>query len=397
MDRQELTNNTRLGNQKNLALTGSTYYFFTYVVMGSFGIYLNVYLADLGLSGQMIGWLAILSPLMMILLSTSIASFADRKRRRVLINQICLTGMAVATFLLQFQHDVIGIALFMLMIAIFNSPTSAIADSLIARVAQRNKLNYGGMRLWGSFGFVVSSLLFGALWQRFGFRPMFTTAALLYIPAVLIAGRLEEGEVIESGEHRPFSELFRHYGLMLLLVATFFAGISNSLTMIFNGIFAHSLGGGNLLIGMMAGLGALGELPMMYYSDRIGSRLRVINTIMLSCVIMAAGFLGFGLSTSPGLLPAFNFVKCIGYGLWFPLTIRLFTENTPPEWSASAQSLLAISMFGVSQLAAGPIGGAIYDYAGPNAVYFFGIGCLAVSIIILGLATRVRRPLIPTI
>lgn len=378
--------------EKHPALIGSLYYFFQFVGAGSFFIFIYAYLSDpaygINLNGSQIGFLSTLQPLMVVLLSTTIASIADKNRKRKLFTQIGLAGVGIATFLLKFQSTFAMVALLMLLSALFNSPIGSIADSLIARTAQRKNLNYGGMRLWGSFGFVVSSLTFGALWGIFGFKPMFNVAAITYLPMIFIVSRMEEGPVIAPGQRQPFIKLFTNKGLLLLLLATIFASTANSLTMTFNGMYVNYLGGGSLLIGLMTGLGAIGEIPMMFWSDRIGKRLKKTNAILLAYGIMALAFLGFSLTSNPALLPAFNVVKCIGYGLWMPLTIRLFTENTPPEWAAAAQSLLTISMFGISQLIAGPVGGVIYDKISPHAVYVFGILCFFAAVVVLMIATR---------
>lgn len=378
--------------EKHPAFIGSLYYFFQFVGAGSFFIFIYAYLSDpaygINLNGSQIGFLSTLQPLMVVLLSTTIASIADRNRKRKLFTQVGLIGVGIATFLLKFQSTFAMVALFMLLSALFNSPVGSIADSLIARTAQRKHLNYGGMRLWGSFGFVVSSLLFGALWGVFGFKPMFIVAAIVYIPMLFIVQKMEEGPVVQPEHRQPFFKIFTNKGLLLLLLATIFASTANSLTMTFNGMYINYLGGGSLLIGLMTGLGAIGEIPMMFWSDKIGKRLRKTNAILLAYAIMALAFLGFTLTRDPAWLPAFNVVKCIGYGLWMPLTIRLFTENTPPEWAAAAQSLLTISMFGISQLIAGPVGGVIYDNISPHAVYAFGILCFGAAVVVLIIATQ---------
>jgi PPP family 3-phenylpropionic acid transporter len=250
-------------------------------------------------------------------------------------------------------------------------------------MAQRHHLNYGGMRLWGSFGFAVSAVVFGALWQVFGFEPMFVVAALFYLPLIWIAGKLEEGPVITREKRMPVSLIFRNSGTMLLLFATFLSGVSNSLFMTFGGIYARSLGGGNLLIGLMIAFGALAELPMMFYSNRISNRLGKTNTVILSYGFMAMAYFGYIMMTSANLLPVFSILKGLGYGLWFTVTVRLLVDRTPEEWAATAQSLLAVCWFGLSPLVAGPLGGWIHDAIGPAAVFWLGIITLGLAALVL--------------
>lgn len=371
----------------NPALSGSLYYLFTFLCAGAYMPFLYVYLAELGLNGGQIGFLSILNPAMTMLLATTISSLADRKRWRVITGQIALTGTAVSLFFLQMPSTFGMVVLLMLVLAIFNSPLMSITESLIARMAQRHDLNYGSMRLWGSFGFAVSSLGFGALWQRFGFKSMFTVASLLFLPLVLIASLLEEGPVIARDERKPASQLLRDSGLLLLLLATLLASVSNSLSMTFAGVYARALGGGNFLIGMMTAFGALAELPMMFFSERVARRIRGPNTVLLSFAIMAVAFLGYILTTNPAFLPPLAFFRGLGYGLWIPITVRIVTERTPQEWASTAQSMLTICLFGLPTLIAGPLGGWIYDAVSPAAVFGLGIVSLVLASGVLAFAS----------
>lgn len=371
----------------NPSWIGSLNYLFTFLAAGAYGPFVNVYFTELGLTGEQVGWLSILQPVMMMLLSTAIASLADRTHRRVQFAQVALLGTAATIFLLRIPTTFTGIAYLMFFYAIFSGPIFSLNDSLISRMAQRHNLNFGGMRLWGSLGFAVSAVAFGALWQSVGFKPMFLITPLFYLPLIWITGKLEEGPVIAQEKRTPISLLFRNSGTMLLLLATFLSGISNSLFMIFGGIYARSLGGGNLLIGIMIAFACIAELPAMFFSNRISNRLRKTNTVLLSYALMAAAYLGYVLMTNADFLPVFSFIKGLGYGLWFTVSIRLLIERTPEEWAATAQSLLTICWFGLSPLVAGPLGGWIHDTISPAAVFGLGIVALILAAIVLRFAS----------
>ena len=374
-----------------LARTGSLYYLLFFLCSGSYNPFIYVYFSELGLSGEQIGWLSSLFPLMMLLLATPISSLADRKRWRVPMARVALAGLGVVLFLLRLPATFSGIAGLVLFMAIFSSPIMSVTDSLIARMAQRYHFYYGSMRLWGSIGFATSALAFGALWQRLGFKPMFIVGSLLYIPLIWIAGRLEEGPVNLERERKPVSALFRDTGLVLLLIATFLAGISNSLSMTFGGIYARYLGGGNLLIGMMIAFAAYSETLTMFYSEPIAKRLRGPNTVILSYGLMALAFLGYIFVPNPNALPYFSILKGLGYGLWFTITVRMITERTPEEWAATAQSLLAVGMFGLAPMVAGPLGGLIHDMISPAAVFGLGVLALGLAAVVLWLASALGK------
>jgi len=373
---------------------GSVYYLMFFFCNGSYIPFIYVYFADLGLSGKQIGLLATLSPVVTLLVATPVATFADRRRLRVRVAQVGLACTGVVVFLLRLPSTFGIIVLLMLFLAVFSIPISSISEGLIARIAQRHRLNFGAMRLWGSLGFAVSSLGCGALWQAFGFKHMFLVAGLLCLPLILVTGRLEEGPIVPALERKPASELLRDGGLVLLLVATFLAGISNSLAMTFSGVYARWLGGGNLLVGTMVAVSAVAELPTMFFSNRISGILKEKNAVVVSYLLMALAFVGFALIDDPQFLPIFSVVKGLGYGIWITVTIRLVTKRTSEEWASTAQSLLTMCLWGLAPLVAGPVGGLIHDAVSPAAVFWLAaisLGLAGAVILAAGIHGRLDQ------
>jgi MFS family permease len=367
---------------------GSLFYLGFFLAAGSFAPFLNVYFTELGLSGQQVGLLSILSPISTLVLAPMITSLADRRRWRVRLVQAALACWGLLIFFLGTPATFAGIALLMLPLAISFSPIMATSDSLIARMAQRHHMNYGGMRLWGSIGFAASALAFGGIWQRFGFRPMFAVGSLLVLPLIWVTGRLEEGPVQAEGEKGRPAELLRDSGLVLLLLATFLAGISNSLALTFEGIYVRYLGGSNFLIGLMIAFSAFSELPTMFFGQRVADFLSGPRSVILAYGLMGGAYLGYVLVSNPAALPIFAMLKGLGFGLFFPNTVRILTERSPEKWAATAQSLMAAGMFGLAPLVAGPLGGLIHDRINPAAVFGLGILTLGLAAAVLQLGVR---------
>ncbi|MCB9420059.1 MAG: MFS transporter [Ardenticatenaceae bacterium] len=375
---------------KKASWIGSLYYLSLFIGAGSYMPFLFVYFSEMGLNGKQIGLLAILSPSLMMLLSMPIATLADRHRLRVRITQLANLGVCIVIFLLQFPKSFTGIVVLMLISAIFNS-SSSIAESLVARMAQRHSLNYGTMRLWGSLGYALSALAFGVVWQRLGFDYLFVVASLLFVPLIWFSGRLEEGVSAQQQEAKSVFSLLRDRGLLLLTLATFLSGISNSMAMTFSGIYAKGLGGGNFLVGLMIAAAAFAELPAMFYNERVASYLKSPHTIVLSYALMVLGYLGYIFTPTPNLIPLFSVIKGLGYGLWITQTIRMVTHRTPEHWGATAQSLVTVSIFGLAPLVANPLGGWINDAFGTRAVFWLGVGSLALAAAIIVTAVKYKH------
>ena len=384
-----LTNQTSKVSILKPSISGSLFYLIFFLSTGAFSPFLYVYYAELGLTGQQVGILAIFFPMMTVLFATPLSSLADRKRWRIRMIQLAILLVAVIFFFLQFPTTFWGIVLLTVPMAFCYSPVMSIADSLIARMALRNKLNYGSMRMWGSVGFASAALVFGIIWARVGFKPMFAVSSLILLPLIWILGQFQEGSSRPEQERAPMKDLFRDTGFFLLLVGAFLAGIANSLSMTFEGMYVSSLGGTSFLIGLMSALSATSELPTMFFGQRIGVKLKGANAIILAYLLSCCAYLGFVFIPIPNVIPVFSILKGLGFGLFFTNTIRLITERTPDEWASTAQSLMTVGMFGLAPLIAGPLGGALHDQINPAAV--FGLGAIALMLAALLLGIGVIR------
>jgi MFS transporter, PPP family, 3-phenylpropionic acid transporter len=368
---------------------GSLYYL---VFWGGVGIYMpfvNVYFVQLGLTGRQIGLLATLFPLMTLLFALPLSALADRRRWRIRMLKVALLAFALTLLLMGRPNNFATLVPLMLLLALFFSPIISISDSLIAGMAARHRLNYGAMRMWGSFAFASMALVGGTLWQRLGFSPMFIVGSLLFIPVIFVADLLEEEPPAAGQARRPLRELGRDPGLLVLLLAGFLVGIAMGMAIVFEGVYMAYLGGGQFLVGMLFAAVAFSELPTMQYSGLIARYLRGPKTLLLSYALMSTAYAGYSLAGTPAVLLALGAVKGLGFGLFYVSTVRLVNARAPREWSSTVQSLLTAGMFGLAPLLAGPLAGTIYDTIRPQAV--FVAGSIAVALAALVVMTAAVR------
>jgi PPP family 3-phenylpropionic acid transporter len=368
---------------------GSIYYLAYWAAVGIYMPFTNVYFVRLGLSGREIGLLAALLPLMTLTAAPALAGLADRRGWRVRILALSLVGLGVALILLSFPRSFAELAPLMVLLALARGPIGPIADSLVARMAARHRLNFGGMRLWGSLGFALVTIASGALWQRIGYGPMFALAGLAFLPVALCARLLEEGPVVERAARRPLREVARDRGLIVLLAAACLVGAALGMDGAFQGVYVNHLGGGGLIVGLLFGVSAFSEFPSMRYAGDIARRLGGPRTLLLSYALLGAGYAGFALARDPLVLVPLAVVKGFGFGLYFVSTVRLVDERTPPEWASTIQAALNAGAGGLAPLVAALLGGAIYDALGPSFVF---VACtIALGLAMLVMMTAIGR------
>ncbi len=369
----------KIQNSLSPLVRGSLYYAIFWSAIAIYAPFINVYFAQLGFSGRQISLLSTFPPLLSLLIAMPLAALADRRRWRVRILSGALIGFSLTLLIANLPRTFPAWVMVAWLMAAFICPIVPLSDSLIARMSIRHNLNYGSMRLWGSFGFAATAVACGALWQRIGTDSMFIVSSLVVILTLFFANMLEEGEISTNKQAVSLREIGRDTGFMVILLASFLIGAALQLSVIFDGIYMSYLGGTSMLIGVMFGVSALHELPTMHYNRVIIRRIGGPKTLLLSYSLLLTAYIGYALAWHPWILLLMTAMKGLGFGLFIVTTIYLVNERTPDNWAATVQSMINASIFGLSPLLAAAIGGEIYDRWGPSAVY----GC---SSLFVGLA-----------
>lgn len=327
---------------------GSAYYGFFWPMVALYAPFFNVYLLSLGFSGTQMGILAAVFPLFALGVSPGLSALADQRGWRRQLLRLSLLGWALVLFLFRFPTTFVPMLLLVILESAMRSPALPIADGLIARMAVRHQLNFGDMRLWGSLGFAAVSILSGIIWQRTGYSYMFMAAAIAVLPALVIARKLEEGEVAEGNGRRSARFLAQDKGIITLIASAFLLGIALFGTYIFIGVYIKHLGGTDTHVGLLFGLSALAEVPIMRYSGAIIRKLEGSRALLLAMVLLFVATLGNAVAWSPVSLIAFNLFRGIGYGLFVVVMVQMLNERAPEGWNSTAQSMFQAAFFGLA-------------------------------------------------
>lgn len=370
------------------AMIGSAYYGFFWPMVALYGPYFNVYLLELGFSATQIGIISAVFPLFAFGVAPSLSSLADRHGWRLRLLQISLVGWAAVLILYRFPTSFFVILLLVIVESAMRSPSLPIADGVIARMATRHRLNYGDMRLWGSFGFAAVSILSGMVWQRVGYSNMFLAAAVAVLPALFMARKLEEGEMAEGNGRRSVLVLAQDKGLVIIYVTAFLLGIALTSTFVFGGVYITHLGGTETHIGLLFGLSALAEVPIMRQSGAIIRRLQGPPALLLAMCLVGVSLLGYTLAWSPVALIMFSVIRGAGYGLLFVVIVQLLNERAPLGWTSTAQSVFQAAFLGLAPLLTSALNGYIYDTWGPDLLFGLMTAVMGLSIVLLLLAMR---------
>ena len=374
---------------RNPAIIGSIYYLFFWSMFALYLPFFNVYLKELGLTGVQIGIIGALSPLMVLTVGPMVSAMADQHSQRRRFLRFSFASLATILLLYQFPTSFWGIFVLVLLEATIRSPMIPIADSIIVRMATNNDLSYGNMRMWGSMGFAIVAIVGGILWGKYGYTPMFMVTAVAIIPSLWLTNYLPETAPRPVKTRRIPRQFIHDPALLTIYIGALLVGAGLFATMVFGGIHIAQLGGTQLHIGLLFGLSALTEVPIMRSSDWLIVRFRGERVLLFSYIMLGLSFMAFAVAWSPWALIAGAIIKGVGYGLFFVVTVRLIDSRVPAEWVSTAQSLYAACFMGFTPLLTTTFNGYVFDKWG--AGWLFGGSAIVVIIAVLLLAVASHR------
>jgi len=370
----------------NPLLVGSLFYWFYWAFVAVYDPFLNVYFSDLGLTALQIGMIASIVPLSSLIWSPFVSAMADRFNKRIQFLQWSMTAWMVMLGIVALPKTFWILLPLVFLMALARSATSPLSDSMIAGMAVRHGLSFGRMRMWGSAGFALVTIVCGYLWAQVGYSPMFGVAILLALPVIYLSSKLESGPVVNSQARGPILELLRDPGLVTLFVLSFLMGAAMLSTYVFGGIYMASMGGNEFMMGLMFGLSALVEVPVMHFSGNIIERLTSARTLWLAVIILTVSIVGFVFSSTPEGLVVASMVKGVGFGLFAVTLVRLIDERSPDEWKSTAQAISSACLIGLSLLLTSALFGYLFDNWGGRTMYMAATMMAITAVLLMGFA-----------
>lgn len=367
--------------------------------------YLSVFLLHRGFTNSRIGLVSSCALLLPIVVQPALASLTDRDSRftgrRLAMVLTALSMVCGGAVWLVDSNAVCAVLLVIIGVAL-----TAIAPYFNAMsmdfVLHGLDVDFGASRSCGSVSYAATSLVMGALLERFTptlVLPVFLISfAALLLALVLFRyplPPLSAGEAKVAPTVLSNAALLRHYPrFTLLLVACFLLmGSQNAITTYMIHI-ADKVGGGETATGTAYFISGLVEMPAMLLFARMRRKVS-LKTLMLLCsvafVVRAAAFL---LSDSTIAMYAACSVQFFAYGILAITTVYYVTEEIDTANQVKGQALIYTAASGIGGAFGSLCGGRLLDLGGVNAMLTFCIvaACAGAAVVALALCGHRKDP-----
>jgi PPP family 3-phenylpropionic acid transporter len=198
---------------------------------------------------------------------------------------------------------------------------------------------------------------------------MFTvTAVSVLVIAASIKLMEEDPPVSHHAHNNPWRLLARDRMLLVLFVATLLVGAALHINFTFGPVYIMHLGGDASMVGLLLGISAASEIPLMFVGVALMRRMGGLHALLLSYALLLTGYLAGLVAWAPWVLLLAAVPTGAGFGLFFIATVLTFDRRAPDNWSASVQAMVSVGAFGLAPIVASFVGGLMYD-AWPAGIY----------------------------
>ncbi len=358
-------------------------YAVTYAARGFYAPFIALYLLSVGFTPTELGLLTGASALVRLVFTPWMNSLADARgaHRTLLGGMVGVTGASTL--------GVLGLLFKPWQAAMFlardmtDVPSAALMAQLsITGYKERGQGMYGKLRAMGSLGWGIATVTAGWFIALGGYALLMVLSGvlnLLVLPLLKVfpARMVEKAERVEKPPRR-------HKAFWLLMAANLFFYMGMNAMIVFGwAYFKDYLGADDAMIGVIAALLGLSEIPWMMVMHRIYKRLPVRNALWLGIAGQAMFFLSLSLLTDSGVLLVLGALRGAFYAFQNISLTLMVNQISHPINVATNQAITWVTVPGLAAVVMGPISGWLYDHGMARPLFALSAGLALLGSLLL--------------
>jgi PPP family 3-phenylpropionic acid transporter len=345
-------------------------HFANYATMVLVVSFFPLYFDDIGFTKLQIGTIYSIGPMLSIFSNLLAGIASDKTQNLKLVLNLIFIGQILALALLLPQREFTVIAVVMGIFYFFQTPVNTMMDSLSLLAAERMNRSFASIRMFGSLGYAVCAVLFGLVLKSIGSE--LTLWLGLITVCCSLALSLALGNFQSSLKKFEFGGLIaiaRKKETFVFFILVGLVSVAHRINEGFLAVAMRELGASDSLIGTAWLASAASEIPIFFLLAKYGHRFRELPLLAVASLfyMIRMGLLGF--IDRPWLFVLVQLMHSVTFGIYYITALRYLQSIVPDEYRASGQALFAVVWTGISGLAAGTIGGWIYDAFGLSPVF----------------------------
>jgi len=371
----------------------ATIYFAFFAFVGVFAPYFGLYLQAIGQTAWQIGVLLSLMQAMRIVAPYLWAMLADRHgwRRRLLAAAsagaaLVFCGTFVAT-------SFAGLAIVLIAFGFFTSATMPLVESITLAGLRERFERYGGVRVWGSIGFIAAVLGGGWLLDRVAIESVLW---MILAPLVVVFALALTLRDMPVGSKPVRERIWPHLArpeVVALLAANILMNAAHGPLYAFYSIYLADAGYSNTAIGALWTLSVVAEIVVFLAAPVWAKRYAAQDVLFVSfaAAVFRFAVIGWGVN-SPALLLLAQLTHAATFGACHMASLALVNRWFSGARQVRGQALYLSLSFGVGGFLGVVASGAAWGTIGPAWTFTGASAAAAAGLFVLAhQARRLRR------
>jgi PPP family 3-phenylpropionic acid transporter len=348
--------------------------------------FLTLHYQDLGLSGQQIGFLTGIVPLITMVAASVWGALADATHKHHLLLLAAIAGLWFCVAAMTRVNTFAALVPIICLYAIFIAPIVPLVDNSVMAGLGAQKSEYGRVRVWGSYGWGIVALMIGVVIEERGLSIAFTIYLLLMIILFLVGLRLpvQGGAVGDSVWHGLRLLLTNRHWLLFIMVALV-EGMTLGIFLNYLFLYLEEMGASGTVMGLSLTFATISEIPIFLYARRLLARWGAPFVLMLSMMGTVVRAFAYAMMTAPWQVLPISLLHGPTFAAMWVAGVAYADETAPPGLGATAQGLFSSAVFGLGAALGAFTGGYLYeDYGAVVAFQWAGWAALAALLLFIG-------------
>jgi len=375
-------------------------YFLLYVGVGSFLPYYAAYLRGLGFSGEQIGTLQMIPPVLAPAVALGWAAWSDRHGSPTDGLRRAAALAALAGLALPFARTPVAIAVVLGLVALGDRAIIPLLDATTLEASRRGGPPYASVRLWGSVGFCVAALGVGRALSARGELPgdvlvpaVMSAAAAGYAAVLWTLPRTAGAALGPRPGRADVRALLRDRTLLAFFGACFLHWAAVGPYHLFFGVLVRERGLPSDVTGIAMTAGVVAEILALLLAPRLERRFSPRALLGVAFAASAARWLLTWRIEGGVSLVLLQLGHGLTFGLFWATAMACLGFLVPPRLRATGQAILT-AVLAASNALAFQASGRLYDLHGSAAPLFGWAAALELAALawVLGLTgLKARR------
>lgn len=378
-------------------------YYLTWLGGGGFLFpYISLFYKQQGLTGTEMGLLSTVGWGVALLIAPMWGRQADKVSNPRRLIQFGLVSAAILNLLISQQNAFIWIACIVAMNSVLSSANDPLSTSQALAITNNEKSGFGSVRVWGSVGWVLITPLCGWLIERTGLFTIFGGSAIFSVISAVVLGFIVTKPLARKTTGNPpalgklIQAVGRDRSMVGLALALFVYWLTNYGAAQFESIYLKELHASTFVIGLVNTTSAVIEIGAMFWADRLVRRHGAGRILGVSMLIFAAAKLIVIASPTIPAIFAMRALNGVYYSMFVIGSTAYAAEGAPEGQGSTIMALYFVTLQGLTQLVAGPLGGAAFDTFGAYWLFVIACGGGVVSWLLLRLTERKKLVVVQT-